>query len=81
MMRCKICLCLENQPFGQSNNWDRCYSNHRFSNLLGSCTYIPYPVNFSDNKNDALKVINALTLNYRTKKRVEYYKRNGLLNY
>lgn len=81
MMRYKPYLCLENQSFSQSNNWDRCHSNHRFSNVLGSCTYMPYSVKFSGNKNDALKVINVLTLNYRTKKRVEYYKRNGLLNY
>ena len=58
--------------FCQSNNWDRYYSNYRFSNILSSCTYMPYSVGFSDNKNDALKVINALTLNYRTEKRVEY---------
>ena len=62
----------EFQIFRQSNNWDRYRSNYRFSNVLSSYTYMPYFVRFSDNKNDALKVINVLTLNYRIKKRVEY---------
>ncbi len=62
----------EFQIFRQSNNWDRYRSNYRFSKVLSSYTYMPYFIRFSDNKNDALKVINVLTLNYRIKKRVEY---------